>query len=75
MNEHSSMFMVLLYLQAHFAEIKKFSWLNYDGFLKGKNQLKICIFLVSEPPYAETNIYTEQPGYSCQCLQSLCQNS
>lgn len=50
MNEHSSMFMVLLYLQAHFAEIKKFAWLNYGffPFLKGKNQLQIHPFLLSE---------------------------
>lgn len=75
MNEHSSMFMVLLYVQAHFAEIKKFSLLNYDGFLKGKNQLQICTFLVSESLYAETDICTEEPGYSYQCLQSQCQYS
>lgn len=32
-----------------FAEIKKFSCLNYGGFLKGKNQLKIHTFMVSKP--------------------------
>lgn len=51
-----------------FAEIKKFSWLNYGGFLKGKNQLKIHVsdFRTSD---AEPNLCTEDLSYSNQRQQ------